>query len=78
MWQDAVLSGGGVVLSIALLPMLRRAAPAPPMLSSAPLAFVLTAYVVAMVSLGLFASAATTGFQAVAWGVLAVRRMRGG
>lgn len=73
-----VITGGGFILAASLLPMLRRGVPAPPLSSSATLAAVLTAYAVALGTLGLYASVVSTGLQVAAWGFLAVRKYRGG
>ncbi len=76
-WQDMVLTGGGFVLAVGLLPMLR--APAhlkPPLSSSLTIWAVLTAYAVAMATLGLVASAIGVGIQAFVWGVIACQHIR--
>ena len=74
-WQDLVFTGGGFVLTAGLVPML-RAAERPPLRTSLTLLAVLSSYVVALASLGLWLSAAGTALQAAVWGVFAVQRMR--
>ena len=70
-WQDAVLTLGGFILAVSLLPMLRKSIPAPPLSSSLPVAFVLWMYVLAVGTLGLTASAISIGLQAAIWTWLA-------
>lgn len=77
-WQDAVLTGGGFILFVSLLPLLKRACPAPPLTTAVMLALVLWAYVVAIASLGLYWSAAATGLQACVWSWLTVKSWRAG
>ncbi len=74
-WQDVVLSVGGFVLALGLLPLLRAPVP-PPIKSSLTMAGVLTAYIVAVGTLGLYLSAASLGLQTVAWYALAWRGWR--
>lgn len=74
-WQDLVLAGGGFVLTLGLVPMLRSAEP-PPLRTSITLLAVLSSYVLTLATLGLWVSAAGTALQAAIWGVLAVQRLQ--
>lgn len=75
MWQDVVFALGGFVLSGGLFPMVRQREK-PPLRSSLTVAGVLTAYVAAMVTLGLWLAATSTGVQVAVWLVLALQRFR--
>lgn len=74
-WQDVVLAGGGFVLTLGLVPML-RSTERPPLRTSLTLLVVLSSYVLTLATLGLWISAAGTALQAAIWGVLAVQRLR--
>jgi hypothetical protein len=74
-WQDFVLTFGGVVLAAGLMPAL-FAPTAPPLKTSATMAAVLAAYVVAMGSLGLYFAAGTVAVQAAIWAALGARASR--
>jgi len=74
-WQDLVLAGGGFVLTIGLIPML-RAAERLPLRTSVTLLVVLSSYVVTLASLGLWVAALGTALQAVIWGAVALRRLK--
>ena len=75
MWQDVVFAVGGFVLSGGLVAMVTQHEK-PPLRSSLTSAAVLTAYVAAMATLGLWLAAASTAVQVVIWLTLVVQRLR--
>ncbi len=76
-WQDTVYAGVGWAFSLALLPMLRRNAPMPPVLTALLNAVLLTVLAATMASQGAFRGAASMGLTALLWGWIAWRGHRG-
>lgn len=74
-WQDLVLAGGGLVLTVGLVPML-RSPEHPPLRTSVTLLVVLSSYVVTLASLELWVAAVGTALQAVIWGAVALQRLK--
>lgn len=72
--RDLILAAGGITFTIALVPMLFAAAK-PPLLTSIPTWFWLTAFAGVYASLGLWLATATTFTSAVLWGILAGQRI---
>ncbi|MDP3900867.1 MAG: hypothetical protein Q8Q38_00795 [bacterium] len=71
-WQDLVLSGGNVVLGLALLPSIfSREKPA--LATSVMTCCVLAAFTLTVFTLGLVATAIVTGVVSALWGVLAAQ-----
>lgn len=74
-WQDAVLAGGGFVISLGIVPAIRRPVK-PPLLTTLTLVTVLAASFVAFVSLGLWLTALGCGLQGALWTVVLLQTLR--
>ena len=74
-WQDAVFAIGGLALTLGVIPIIRASTP-PPLLASATLVFVLSSYVVALATLGLWLATTAMVAQVAAWSVCVVQRLR--
>lgn len=75
LWQDVVLSLGGFFVAATQVPML-RAAEKPPLATSLPLVFILTAISIALFTLDLKLAALGCVIQGTLWAILAVSRRR--
>ncbi|MDA0366507.1 MAG: hypothetical protein O3B31_09730 [Chloroflexi bacterium] len=75
LWQDVVLSLGGFFVAATQVPML-RAAEKPPLATSMPLVFILTAISISLFSLDLKLAALGCVIQGTLWAILAVTRLR--
>ena len=76
-WQDILMMLGGFGLAIGLIPsVLGKNKPAKP--SCAITAGILTSYVVAMATLGLFFSAIAISITAIMWWILLIQQIRRG
>lgn len=74
MWQEWVFTIGSVVFMLTLWPTMRNAQAYVPRLTSAPIAVMLSLYVIAFVSLGLIWSAVFTWGTAACWTFINIRR----
>lgn len=74
MWQDYVLTFGGIGFAIILLPALRNKKTKMPLVSSAFTAFILYVFAATMASLGLYFTAASNLLTAGMWTAIAILR----
>lgn len=75
LWQDVVLSLGGFFVAATQVPML-RAVEKPPLATSTPLVFILTAISIALFTLDLKLAALGCVIQGTLWAILAITRLR--
>jgi hypothetical protein len=75
LWQDLVLSLGGFFVAATQVPML-RAAEKPPLATSLPLVFILSAISVALFTLDLKLAALGCVIQGTLWAIMAITRGR--
>jgi len=72
-WQDGVIAVVGWCFALALLPMLRRGAPKPPVLTALGNAALLLVLAGTLATLGTRFGAASTALTGTLWGVIGVR-----
>ena len=74
-WQDAVLSAGGLVFSIAMIPTI-VGKDKPALITSVSTAIVLTAFVFTYATLELWFAMSTTGLTALTWYIVTFQKIR--
>lgn len=75
MWQDFIISGGGVFFTIALIPSL-LSKDKPALTTSVMTSTILFAMIITYASLGLWLSSVMNAVMCLLWAILAFQKMR--